>query len=182
MELKNDTTGPPFVQFFEVRNLGPSDILAATLQIGLPVYTDDGVEIIELLKELTVTEGIADCQSIPLSSQEHHTTSFRYDGEPRTRVVIINCTTGHITSNDRVVIRLSARLSPKGVINVRSLLQAYQIWYDLYDPSPQTRLDMKPSWWRCKSIRNDLLYTIFKYNGIVYIYMLYIKIFKDQLK
>lgn len=114
MELKNGTTGPTFVQFFEVRNQGPSDILGATLQIGLPLYTDDGAEIIQMLKQLTVTEGEADCQSIPLGNYES-TLPFRYNGEA---AVAINCTTGRIGSNDRVVIRLSARLSAEAIINV----------------------------------------------------------------
>ena len=126
MELRNDTTGLTFVQFFEVRNQGPSDILATTLQISLPVYTEDGDEILELLKQLTVTEGVADCQSVPLNSQEAN-TMLRYNGEIGTRAVVINCTTGRIVSNDRVVIRLSARLSPKGVINVKKFTIAYDI-------------------------------------------------------
>ena len=126
MELSNDTMGPTFVQFYEVRNQGPSAVLGATLQIGLPVYTSDGGEIIQLLQQLDVTEGRADCHEAPLTRQVN-TTSLRYVGEPATRALVINCTTGRIDVSQRVVIRLSARLTPLGIINVPTYCIHYWI-------------------------------------------------------
>lgn len=100
--LQNDTAGS-YSQFFEMRNGGPSDILSARLQIVTPTRTPEGYAISELATQPVVTDGLlATCDPVDLKSQ----------------ITIVNCESGRLKRQERVVIRLLFRILSEALIKV----------------------------------------------------------------
>lgn len=112
-----------------MRNIGPSDILAARLQIIAPTRTPEGYAITELTAQPIVTEGFqTTCDPVDLKSQ----------------ITVINCESGRLKRNERVVIRLLSRILTEALIKVISLLNNLirnkdYILYSLYILASKSR-------------------------------------------
>jgi len=126
--LINRTDWPEFTHFYEIRSTGPSDILGVDLVILFPTMTSEGYELSQLTGQPTVTQGEASCDLLELEEEQLNNgdagdinatlpleaLTLPDDGKD----LIIRCRTKHLTRNDRVVIRLSARVSAEAVLNV----------------------------------------------------------------
>ena len=87
-----------------MRNIGPSDVLTARLQIVSPTRTPEGYAITELTTQPVVTEGFeTTCDPVDLKSQ----------------ITVINCESGRLKKNERVVIRLLFRTLTEALIKVK---------------------------------------------------------------
>lgn len=97
---------PTYVQFYEVRNMGPSELLGTSFRIVSPTKTPEGFAISDMTAQPVVIEGIAICDPIPIGSND--TASD----------ITVNCRTERISRYERVVVRLSARLLSDALIQV----------------------------------------------------------------
>ena len=132
---QNSTVWPEFTHFYEIRSTGPSDILGVDVLILFPSKTLQGHQLSRLTSQPTVTEGQASCDPLLLKDtlNNHNNNQSQENGEapemplstpptlsqsPDATNTVIRCRTERITRNDRVVIRLSARLSSEAIIMV----------------------------------------------------------------
>ena len=91
-----------------MRNVGPSDILGSRFRILSPTHTSEGYAISVLIAQPTVIEGNAYCDDVPIGSLSKTMTS-----------VSIECVAEKkLTRNQRIVVRLMARLSSEALLNV----------------------------------------------------------------
>ena len=137
MAQKNQTehVWPQFTHFYEIRSAGPSDILAVELTIMFPVFTSEGFEMSEFVDQPLVTEGVASCNPVPLKTANSNNKWNEMDSPTNSTIpvsvssteapqivskepVVIRCKIGRITWDDRVVIKLSARVCAEALMNV----------------------------------------------------------------
>ena len=95
------------VSFMAETNRGPSEILNATFRIELPTKTPEGFAISELTAQPVVIEGAAVCDPVPLGANS-----------TESGVITMTCQTERISRFERVVVRLSARISTEALIQV----------------------------------------------------------------
>lgn len=108
VEINGTNAIPHYTQFFEARNLGPSNIISGRFRIFFQTHTDEGYAINELTAQPTVADGQATCNPVSVKT--------RSQGE--VNGINIDCEMGKIASKGRVVIRLTARLSPEALLKV----------------------------------------------------------------
>lgn len=93
-----------FTQFFEIQNLGPSDVLESRFRISLQAKTKQGQAIIKLTSKPHVTEGVAVCQQSPDAD------SLMY--------IVINCTAKRLIQSEHIKLQIAAQLDAEGVAKV----------------------------------------------------------------
>ena len=104
---KGDSALPEFVQFFEIQNTGPSDILASQFKISLRSKTDKGDTVMRLRSEPEVTSGEASCHQSLDSSDS--------------RYIVIDCTTERLSSHEnsnKIVVRIPSALGGDAIAKV----------------------------------------------------------------
>lgn len=126
--LKNRTDWPEFVHFYEIRSTGPSDILGVDVVILFQTTTSMGHQLSQLTGQPTVTQGEASCDSLVLENvplNDPNTVDVNRTSPEKKlhypvdeKNTVIRCRTNRLTRSDRVVIRLSARVSAEAVVNV----------------------------------------------------------------
>ncbi|XP_057364888.1 integrin alpha-PS2-like [Daphnia carinata] len=104
LKMNEDTALPHYAQFYEVQNVGPSDVTHAKFRIVIPTHTLEGYAISELTAQPNVTEGKAHCDPVQLKPN------------PNVGVINIDCVTEKMTNRERVVIRLNSRLSSEALL------------------------------------------------------------------
>ncbi|KAK4002779.1 hypothetical protein OUZ56_004581 [Daphnia magna] len=104
LQLNESTALPQYTQFYEVQNVGPSDVIGAKFRIVTPTHTPEGYAISELTAQPTVTEGNANCDPVQLTSN------------PNVGVINIDCVTEKMNNSERIVIRLNGRLSSEALL------------------------------------------------------------------
>lgn len=97
---------PHYTQFYEVRNVGPSDVVSGRFRIVFPTHTPEGYSINELTAQPTVN-GSATCDTVSIASRAQETAG-----------IDINCEFGRMARNARAVIILMAKLSPEAFLKV----------------------------------------------------------------
>ena len=100
-----------YKQYYEVRNVGPSDVLSAVLRITFPIKTIDGYVINELMGQPYVNEGPAVCKTT--------------EGES---TIDIECSITRMIPKERTVVYLEAQLSSEALTKVIKNIKLFKFF------------------------------------------------------
>ena len=97
---------PTYLQFYEILNGGPSDVLSTEFVIASPTKTPEGYAISTWTSQPIIEEGSATCDP------------FQDTGNS----VVLKCRTETLLRSKRIVVRVSARISTEALVQVSAKL------------------------------------------------------------